>query len=250
MKKIMNKGFRKSDQEIVKFNFIKHFISGIIYILGIGVALSFIPIFKNISTSIFAGSGIFAIIVGFASQQVLSNIISGIFIELFKPFKVGDRITIIGKTTVGIVEDLTLRHTVIRTYENKRIIVPNSIISNELIENTDIIDDKVCKFFEIGISYDSDVDKAMDIIKDEIFKHKDYLDNRTIEERKSGEVPAVTVKVVNYGESSVNLKSWVWAKNNTVGVKFLWDLNYSVKKRFDAEGIEIPFPHRTIVMKK
>ncbi|MCS5421903.1 MULTISPECIES: mechanosensitive ion channel family protein [Psychrilyobacter] len=250
MKKIFNKVLRKSGQEITKFNFIKHFISGIIYLLGIGIALSFIPIFKNVSTSIFAGSGILAIIIGFASQHVLANIVSGVFIELFKPFKIGDRITLMGKTTVGIVEDITLRHTVIRTYENKRIIVPNSVISNELIENTDIIENKVCKFFEIGISYDSDVDKAMDIIKEEVLKHKDYFDNRTIEEVNSGEDPEVTVKVVGYGESSVNLKSWVWAKDNTVGIKFLWDLNYSVKKRFDAEGIEIPYPYRTIVMKK
>lgn len=250
IKRIINKVLKKSNQEIIKFNFIKHFILGMIYIFGIGIALSFIPIFKSVSKSIFAGSGILAIVLGFASQQTLSNIISGIFIELFKPFKIGDRITIMGKTTVGIVEDITLRHTVIKTYENKRIIVPNSTISNELIENTDIIEDKVCKFFEIGISYDSDVDKAMGIIKEEIFKHKDYFDNRTKEEIISGVVPPVTVKVVGYGESSVNLKSWIWAKNNTIGIYFIWDLNYSVKKRFDAEGIEIPYPYRTIVMKK
>lgn len=250
MKRIINKVLRKSNQGIAKFNFIKHFILGMIYIFGIGIALSLIPTFKNVSKSIFAGSGILAIVLGFASQQALSNVISGVFIELFKPFKIGDCITIMGKTTIGIVEDITLRHTVIRTYENKRIIVPNSTISNELIENADIIEDKVCKFFQIGISYDSDVDKAMDIIKEEIVKHKDYFDNRTKKEIISEEVPPVTVKVVGYGESSVNLKAWVWAKNNTVGIYFIWDLNYSVKKCFDAEGIEIPYPYRTIVIKK
>jgi small conductance mechanosensitive channel len=221
IKRIINEFLKKSNKDVTKFNFIKHFISGIIYILGTGLALSFIPGLKNISQSIFAGSGILAIVIGFASQQALSNVVSGIFIELFKPFKIGDRITIIGKTSVGIVEDITLRHTVIRTYENKRIIVPNSTINNELIENTDIIDDKVCKYFEIGISYDSDVDRAINIIKEEILKHKDYFDNRTEKEKITGEVQPISVRVVNYGDSSVNLKSWVWAKDNTVGVQFL-----------------------------
>ncbi len=250
IKRIINELLKKANQEVSKFNFIKYSIAGVIYIFGIGIALSFIPIFKSVSQSIFAGSGILAVILGFASQQTLSNILSGILIELFKPFQIGDRITVLGKTPIGVVEDITLRHTVIRTYENKRIIIPNATMSNELIENVDIIEGKVCKFFEIGISYDSDVDRAINIIREEILNHKDYFDNRTVAEKRDGISPTAAVKVVGYGESSVNLKAWVWAEDNTVGIQFLWDLNYSVKKRFDAEGIEIPYPYRTIVMKK
>lgn len=250
IKKIINELLKKANQEITKFNFIKYSIVGIIYIFGIGIALSFIPIFKSVSQSIFAGSGILAVILGFASQQTLSNILSGILIELFKPFQIGDRIIVLGKTPLGVVEDITLRHTVIKTYENKRIIIPNATMSNELIENVDIIDGKICNFFEIGISYDSDVDKAMRIIKEEILSHKDYFDNRTVSEIREGTLPPVTINVVGYGDFSVNLRAWVWTKDNTVGRQLLWDLNYSVKKRFDAEGIEIPYPYRTIIIKK
>lgn len=250
IKKIINELLKKANQEVAKFNFIKYSIAGVIYIFGMGIALSFIPIFKSVSQSIFAGSGILAVILGFASQQTLSNILSGILIELFKPFQIGDRITVLGKTPIGVVEDITLRHTIIRTYENKRIIIPNATMSNELIENVDIIEGKVCKFFEIGISYDSDVDRAMKIIREEVLNHKDYFDNRTEAEKRDGTLPPVAVKVNGYGDFSVNLKTWVWAVDNTVGRQLLWDLNYSVKKRFDAEGIEIPYPYRTIVMKK
>lgn len=250
IKKIINELLKKANQEVAKFNFIKYSIAGVLYILGMGIALSFIPIFKSVSQSIFAGSGILAVILGFASQQTLSNILSGILIELFKPFQIGDRIIVLGKTPIGVVEDITLRHTVIRTYENKRIIIPNATMSNELIENVDIIEGKVCKFFEIGISYDSDVDRAMKIIEEEILGHRDYFDNRTEAEKRGSSLPPVSVKVDGYGESSVNLKAWVWAADNTIGRQLLWDLNYSVKKRFDTEGIEIPYPYRTIVMKK
>lgn len=250
VKRIINELLKKTNQEIAKFNFIKYSIAGVIYIFGIGIALSFIPIFKSISRSIFAGSGILAITIGLASQQTLSNILSGLLIEIFKPYKIGDRITVMGKTPIGVVEDVTLRHTVIRTYENKRIIIPNSNMSSELIENVDFIEGKVCKFFDIGISYDSDVDKAMKIIEDEILSHEGYFDNRTEMERQEGTIPPVAVRVIGYGDSSVNLRAWVWAKENTIGRKLLWDLNYSVKKRFDAEGIEIPYPYRTVIMRK
>ncbi|MDZ7777461.1 MAG: mechanosensitive ion channel [Bacteroidales bacterium] len=72
---------------------------------------------------------------------------------------------------MGTVEDITLRHTVIRNFENRRIIVPNSVISSETIINSNIIEDKVCNFVEISISYDSDVDKAMALMQEEAMSH-------------------------------------------------------------------------------
>lgn len=88
---------------------------------------------RTVATSLLAGAGILAVAVGFASQQALSNIVSGIMIVIFKPFRVNDRLNI-GTTFNGIVEDITLRHTVIRDFENKRIIVPNMVISQECLE--------------------------------------------------------------------------------------------------------------------
>jgi small-conductance mechanosensitive channel len=248
-KKIMDSNHKLKDLDPTQFTFIKHFLSGIIYFLGILSAVYTIPSFKSLVVSIFAGSGILAIIIGFASQQAFSNIVSGIFIAIFKPFRIGDRVKLLGKETFGVVEDVTLRHTMIRTLENKRIIIPNSVISNEIIENSNIVEDKVCNHFEIGISYDSDEDKAMEIIIEEALKHPAFLDNRTLQEINEGE-PPIPVRIVSFGDSSVNLKAWVWSMDNSSGFKMKCDLNKSIKKRFDQEGIEIPFPHRTIVMKK
>lgn len=247
-RKIMDSNHRLKELDPTQFTFIKHFLAGIIYFIGIMSAVYTIPTFRSLVVSIFAGSGVLAIIIGFASQQAFSNIVSGIFIAIFKPFRIGDRVKLIGKETFGVIEDITLRHTMIRTFENKRIIIPNSVISNEIIENSNIIEDKVCNHIEIGISYDSDEDKAIQIIREEAMNHPSFLDNRTFEEINAGD-PSVNVRVVGFGDSSVNLKAWVWSNDSVSGFIMKCDLNKSIKQRFDREGVEIPFPYRTIVFK-
>jgi len=250
IKILLTRSFEKSSKYIktdpTKFTVFKHVISALIYIIGIGIAIYLIPTLRGLSISLFAGAGVLAIVIGFASQKAVSNIISGIFIALFQPFRVGDIIKF--SDNVGSVEDITLRHTVLRNFENKRIIVPNSTISDATIENYNIKDEKVCRFVDFGISYDSDIDKAMKIMQQEAKKHPEFLDTRTAAEKKERK-PAVAVRVVGFGDSSVNLRAWVWAKDPMAAFRLGTDLNKSIKKRFDKAGIEIPFPYRTIVFK-
>ncbi len=175
--------------------------------------------------------------------------VSGLFISFFKPFRIGDRIRFINKDTLGIVEDINLRHTVIRTFENKRIIIPNNIMNNEMIENANIIEEKTCNYLDVGISYNSDIDRAMAIIAKEILNHKDFFDNRSKTELDRGEEP-VQVKLIGFGESSLNLRAWVWSKDPLTGFYMLCDLRKRIKEKFDQEGIEIPYPCRTVVIKE
>ena len=111
------------------------------------------------------------------------------------------------------------------------------------------MDEMICNFVEFGISYDSDIDKAMKIISEEVMKHPNYFDNRTEEEIKEGK-PPVMIRVIGFGDSSVNLRAYVWTKDHVSGFILKCDINKSIKERFDKEGIEIPFPYRTIVFKK
>ena len=231
-----------------QFKFLKNAVSYIIWITAFILIIYSIPELKTIAVGLFAGAGILAIIVGFAGQQAFANIISGIFIIIFKPFRVGDIIRM-GDNFFGTVEDITLRHTVILNFENKRIIIPNSVISNETLVNDSIDDAKICRWIEFGISYDSDVEKAIKIIQEEAVKHPNCLDNRTKEEIENG-VPQVVVRLISFGDFSINLRAYVWAKTTRDGFILHTDINRSIKKRFDKEGIEIPFPYRTIVYKK
>lgn len=252
MAKLVKRAMARKDHfvkiDTTQYKFLSHFITGLIYFFGILLALYSIPYFRGLATSIFAGSGVLAIIIGFASQQAFANIVGGIFIALFKPVRIGDRIRFVDKDIIGYIEDITLRHTVIRTFDYKRIIVPNSVMSSEVIENADIVDQKTMRFFDMGISYDSDVDKAIRIIKEEAVNHPLFLDNRGEEDIAGGSEP-VTVRLIGFGDSSVNLRAYIWANNPTDAWFLGCDLNKSIKERFDKEGIEIPFPYRTIVYK-
>ena len=154
----------------------------------------------------------------------------------------------VGTLEYGIVEDITLRHTVIINFENKRIIVPNSVISAETIVNDNIEDSKVCRYIEIGISYDSDVDLALKIMEEEGAKHPDCIDARTEEQITAGE-HKVNTRLLTFGDFSVNLRAYVWSNDPTKVYQMHSDINRAIKKRFDNEGIEIPFPYRTIVYK-
>ncbi|MGM5481461.1 MAG: mechanosensitive ion channel family protein [Nanobdellota archaeon] len=248
---LINRRLRKTNRKVkiddTQFMVLKRLISVLIYIAGIAVAISFIPSLRTVAVSLFAGAGVLAVVIGFAAQQTFSNIISGIFIAVYKPFRVGDIIKFGDKA--GVVEDINLRHTVIRNFENKRFIAPNSIISNEVIENFNIGEQKTCRHLQIGISYDSDIDKAMKIMADEVESHSLSIDPRTKQDIADG-IPKTLVKVLGFGDSSVNLRAWAWAKTPTDAFFMGCDLNKSIKERFDKEGIEIPFPYRTVVYKK
>ncbi|MDA3893256.1 MAG: mechanosensitive ion channel family protein [Salinivirgaceae bacterium] len=239
---------KKLKTDPTNFSFLKNSVGFIIYTSALIFIFLKIPYLKSVGTALFAGAGILAVVVGFASQKAFSNIISGIFILLFKPFKMSDVIEF-KDGQKGTVEEITLRHTIIKDYENRRIVIPNSIISEETIINSSIHDEKIKKHIVFGISYDSDIDLAISIIHDEILKHPLYIENRT-DEDKITNLPSVVIRVINLGDFSVDIKAYVWTNSNDDAFVLKCDILKSVKQRFDREGIEIPFPYRTIVMKK
>ena len=231
-----------------QFNFLKNAVSFFIFLGAIIFIFYSIPKLKTLSITLFAGAGILTAIALFASQQAFANIVSGIFIVIFKPFRVNDLVDV-GNLPKGRVEDITLRHTVIRNFENRRMIIPNSVISSEIVINSSIVDESICNFIEIGISYDADIDKAMEIIGNVAIAHPNFLDNRTEEEKKN-DIHPVSIRVVGFGDSSVNLRAYVWTMDHSSGFQLKTDLNKSIKEQFEKQGVEIPFPYRTIVYKK
>lgn len=248
---LVDRYFRKtslsSKVDPTRYTFAKNGVSFVIFLIATIIIFYTIPSLRALGLTLFASAGILAAIIGFASQAAFSNIISGIFIVIFKPFRVDDIITI-GTNMQGIVEDITLRHTVIKNFENRRIVIPNSVISNEVIINSTITEERVCIFLEMGISYSADLDVAMAIMADEANKHQKCIDVRSQEEISAGE-PKVKTRVIGFGDSSVNLRAWVWANSSPEGFEMKCDLFRSIKLRFDKEGIEIPYPHRTVVYK-
>jgi len=229
------------------FSFLKNSVSILIYTITIIFIFLKIPYLRSLGTALFAGAGIIAMVIGFASQKAFSNIISGVFILIFKPFRVNDTIEFLNSTK-GIVEEITLRHTIIRNYENRRVIIPNGIISDDTIINSNIIDQKIRMHIVFSISYDSSIEKATSIIREESMKHASFLDNRS-EDDKLNNIPAVNVRLIELADFALKLKAYVWTTNNDDAYALKCDVLRSVFDRFNKEGIEVPFPYRTIVYK-
>lgn len=231
-----------------RFLIVRRLITLLVYVFGVVFAAMLIPGFSALGVSLLASAGILAVVVGFAAQQTFSNIIAGIFIGIYKPFRVGDKLKI--NEEYGEVEDITLRHTVINTWQNIRLIIPNSKISEQAILNYSIMDPKILSKPEIGISYDSDIDLARKIMTEEANKHPGVLKDVRKGNEYIGKDEVVRVRLISLGDFSQTLRLLYWAKDRPTSINTDFELLEAIKKRFDKEGVEIPYPYRTIVYKK
>ncbi len=244
-KSIANKIREQEDPTSLKF--LRYVAVVSIYFFGILFGLLAFPSFRGVAQTALGGAGVIALIAGVASQEALSNLVGGLFIISFKPFRIGDVIKVTD-TMVGTVADITLRHTVIRNFENKMIVIPNAIINKERLINYDLGESKCCEHVEIGISYDSNVVLAKKIMQEECERHPFIYDNRSELDIKDGK-PLVRTALTKMNDSSVTIRAWAWCRNFGESFALKCDVFESIKKRFEDEGIEIPFPYRTIVMK-
>lgn len=238
---------RRDSGDITLYKYINYLVTAIIYLSGIILIALAVPALKNLATAAGASAGALALIAGVASQEGISNIVGGLFIAFFKPFRIGD-IVKIGQSTMGRVEDINLRHTVIKDFQNIRIVIPNAVVNKENISNYYMIESKNCEWIEVGISYTSDIDKAMDILREVCESHPLCLDMRSDKDKEKN-VPKVDVQLVCLGDSSVKLKAWAWSASYMTGFKMRNQIYKSVKEAFDKAMIEIPFPHTTVVHK-
>lgn len=120
---------------------------------------------KPIMSYLAASSGVVALVLGVAAKDAFGNLCSGLMILTFKPFVEGDLIKVNQGELIGYVESIRFRHTIIRTYESNRIIVPNSTLNSATIENAFFQDARKNNYLEIEVSYGTDIDLAIDILK-------------------------------------------------------------------------------------
>lgn len=234
--RFIRRAMKLRNADLTRSHFLRHAFTGLIYIIGIAISLSFIPSLKTLGNSLLAGAGILSIIVGMAAQESIGNLFSGIMIVVFKPFEINDKIKIKGVS--GVVEDINLRQVVLRDSENNRIVLPNTIVNSELIINSNMTDLKVSRLIEVSISIDSNITQALEIMQEEAMKHPNHIDNRTRDERREN-VPEVKAKVIAFTDFGIKLRVWVWSRNSDDAFEMHCDLLKSIKERFDADGISL-----------
>lgn len=183
------------------------------------------------TTSFIAVLGAAGLAIGLALQGSLSNFAAGVLIVLFRPYKVGDFVEAAG--IAGSVEEVQILTTVLKTGDNKQVIVPNAQIMASIITNYSANDTRRVDMV-IGVSYDDDLDKVRSTLEALVAAEERVLDE-----------PACTIAVSALADSSVNFVVRPWVKTSDYwGVNF--DLTEAIKKRFDAEGISFPFPQQDV----
>ena len=203
---------------------IRRLVSATIYVIGLMFIILQIPQLHSLAAAILAGAGIAGLAIGYAAKDSLSNFTSSIFIAVFQPFRVGDSVDFRGE--YGQVEDLTLRHTVIKTTDNKRIIVPNSVMSMEPIINWSIRDPQITWMVDFDLEKASDIDKAREIIVRVARGHPMVLKEKPL-----------SVLLINskYSELTLRLEVTVPGRNVAKGIGC--DIREAVKKEFEVQDI-------------
>ncbi len=205
----------------------------LVWILAIALAFTVAGFGGVIAAfGVFAGAIVLAI--GFAAQELLGNFVAGIFILKDRPFTVGDWIEWSGGE--GQVEDIDLRVTRVRTFDNERITVPNGDLANDAVKNP-VAYDKLRQKFVFGIGYNDDIDHAKDVILDEARQHDEILAD-----------PAPDIRVTELADSYVGLQTRFWIGKPGRGnfTRIRSELVQAVKERLDAEAIDMPYPVRTL----
>jgi small-conductance mechanosensitive channel len=203
---------------------IRRLVSATIYLIGLMLVILQVPQLHSLATAMLAGAGIAGLAIGYASKDSLSNFTSGIFIAIFQPFRVGDFVDF--RADYGQVEDLTLRHTIIRTSDNRRIIVPNSIMSTEPIINWSIREPEIIWTVDFDLEKAGDIDRARKIIVDKARSNPMVLKDRPID-----------VLLISSRYSELTLRLEVTIPGRSVAKVISSEIREAVKKEFEVQGI-------------
>lgn len=236
---LLQKGMR---MDATKLTMLRHITVGIVYIAGFILILYTIPELRALSSTLIVSVGVLSLVIGIAAQDTFGNLISGIALVFFHPFRVGDLVTV--GTNYGRVMDVNLRQTTILTPDNRYIMIPNSVLNKETVINWTYEDTFVRWSCTIPISHHSSIDRAREIMLEETRKNP-YVLSKEVLERKhvdySADVRARVSDVTPLGVM-ILLDFWVNDRDNAVPAEYA--IREAIKKRFDADpDVSTPLPH-------
>lgn len=254
--------------------FFKNILLAAVTIWAFVLIIGQFDIAHKIFKTLILSSSLVVAVLGFACQRSLEDLISGIMISIYKPFEVGDRVTLMSQSTSGYIESISFRHTILRTFSNSRLIIPNSVINKEILENSDMADTTISNFVDFPIKNAKDVELAIEIIEDEVNKHPSTLNivsmlhdryktninedttkiivkttrikkkyeekdkkNKLRKEIKRTKQKKVAINEIN--KDFINLRVIVWTQNVDDNFVACSDIRRTVLKRFCDENIEI-----------
>ncbi|TYK67117.1 mechanosensitive ion channel family protein [Colwellia echini] len=231
IKKVLNlvaMGLEKKKVEITLHGFLLSILSALLKVILVIVVASMIGIQTASFIAILGAAGL---AIGLALQGSLANFAGGVLILLFRPFKAGDAIKAQG--FAGSVEEIQIFNTILKTFDNQRIVIPNALLSNGCVTNINVNGTRRVDMV-FGIGYDDDISKAKAVIRSLL-----EADERVLKDQP------IDIWVGEHGDSSINLFVRPWSKSADYwGIYF--DMMEKVKLEFDKADISIPYPQRDV----
>jgi len=196
-----------------------------------------VPALHKLSTALLTGASLASIVVGLAAQNTLGNVVSGFLLVLYRPFRAGDMISVTTPTGVetGAVEDLSLGYTTLLTFGNRRVVVPNSLLTNESWVNLTSVDPHVVVEVAVPVAYTADLGAARALLID-------------LAEADPRVQKVLGCPVSALGDSSVTLLLRAECASALAARDARWALTEAAKLALDANGIEIPYPYTNVVV--
>lgn len=217
--------------------FFKSLVNVVIAVLTVYALAQQFEVTKELSTALLQSGTLLIALVTFAAQQALSNVISGFSLSFSRPYGVNDKIKVVQGGSIaaeGIVTDITLRHTIISQYNGESCIVPNSVMDSAVITNTNFTEN-IGNFMEIEIAYDSDIRKAVEIMK--TICAKNPLTMNTMENN---------VFVKGYSMNGIILKTTVWTKTLDESFQACSEIRIALIEEFRKAKIVVPYQTVTV----
>lgn len=214
----------------IHIKFLKGLIKALILLIGIIVIGGQFNTTKDLASVLIQNTAFLVAVLGFAAQQTLNDILSGLMLSWYKPFDMGSRIHLVSQNITGLVEDITLRHTVIRSFDNNRVIIPNSIINKEILKNYDYEDSVIGNFLEVEVSSDSDIHQAIQVLDEVIRENPAVLTTDTYS-------PGVLVKDLR--KNGYVLKATIWTKTVDDNFSASSEIRIKIQEQFREKGINL-----------
>ena len=229
---------RHERADVTGLSFLRQVGKVMVWLAALTVYAHAVPALHKIGTALLTGVSIASVVIGLAAQSTLGNLIAGVSLVLYRPFKIGDRLQVTTPNGVetGTVEAISLGHTTLQTPDNRRIVMANGTIATQVLVNLTSVDAKIMAQVPISVAYDADVEAA-----------------RAIALRLATEHPlalgGLGCPVTELASSSVNMTLRLWCSDSGTAWQAKNELLEAIKAAYDDVGIEIPYAYQNVVLR-
>lgn len=228
-------------KQSLHLRFLVSCIKGIIVVIASLVLGMQFSITRDFALTLFQSASLMVAVLGFAAQSMLADVIAGMVLSFAKPFDIGERIVLEGIGIAGIVETITMRHTVIRAYDGSRVLIPNSVVNKQILRNSNFDWNIVGTFLEVSVAYESDLTRAIEIVRQDVLTEPAVVDKS----KGNGE-KEISVLLSSMNDSSCTIKTTIWTETVDESFRAASNIRLRIIQDFAKEGIVIPYPHVTV----